>query len=311
MSLEDTLIDWIKERSGQSDLLTLGIGDDAAVIEPTEESLVTTTDMLIEGVHFEGDTEPERVGWKALARPISDMAAMAARPLYAMIAIAMGREVGDPLKYFKRLYTGVLQLAGKFKMPIIGGDLTRSLGHTSLCVTVIGESFSKPPVSRKGAKVTDKIFVTGELGGSILGRHLDFRPRVMEAIILNQKYRLNAMIDISDGLARDISRICEASGVGAVLYEDKIPVSQSAHKMSTRSLNSPLQHALYDGEDYELILVVPDFEAESILNHLPFGKPKLTEIGHIATRGLRLKRENGSMVDLAPAGWDSLESPYE
>lgn len=311
MSLEDTLIEWIKERCGTSKLLVTGIGDDAAVIEPTEESQVIATDMLIEGVHFEGTAEPERVGWKALARSISDMAAMAARPLYAVVAIAMGREVGDPEKYFKRLYTGILQLANKFKMPIIGGDLTRSLSHTSICVTVIGESFHKAPVTRKGAKVTDKIFVTGELGGSILGHHLDFRPRVMEAIILNQKYRINAMIDISDGLARDLARICDASGVGAVLYEDKIPVSQNAHQMSTRSLNSPLQHALYDGEDYELILVVPDFEGESILNHLPFGKPKLTEIGHIATRGLRLKRENGSMVDLAPAGWDSLTSPYE
>lgn len=307
MSREDDLLGWLRQRKRKAkDLVRIDIGDDAAVVDPTDESQVLTTDMVCEGIHFEPQTDPYLIGWKAMARSVSDLAAMASRPLYALVSVALHEGMSDPEGYFKRLYEGIFALAEKFEVDIVGGDLTRSPGATVVCVTAIGETYSRPAVLRSGCHVTDKILVTGSLGGSSLGHHLSFKPRVLEAILLNQKFRVSAMMDISDGLVCDLGRMCAASGVGAFLYEQAIPISDAAREASQKSGRSPLSHALYDGEDYELLIVVPDYEAEALLRQLPFAKPALTEIGHIATRGVRMKRLDGTEIHLERTGWDSL-----
>jgi thiamine-monophosphate kinase len=166
----------------------------------------------------------------------------------------------------------------------------------------LGEASAKGPVSRSGARPGDWIFVTGPLGGSILGKHLDFTPRVREALLLHEIVDLRAMIDVSDGLAADVAHLCHESGCGAVLRADSIPISPAARQLAERSGRTPLEHALSDGEDFELAFAVSPDDGRRIAADQPVEGIRLSHIGEMATDGYWLE-QSGARRPLEPKGY--------
>ncbi|MBU0679617.1 MAG: thiamine-phosphate kinase [Verrucomicrobia bacterium] len=238
---------------GRSDVV-LGVGDDTAIVEVGSEGrqLLLTTDPLIEGVHFLPDAPPELIGRKAAGRVLSDFAAMGGEPLWLLVdVVAPGEMEADRLE---GVYKGLCELAEKYASALVGGDVAKGPVF-ELHVFGVGEVPRNSAVRRSGARVGDAIYVTGELGGSLLGRHLEFEPRIEEAMWLRENSWPTAMIDVSDGLATDLRHICDASGVGAEIVLESVPVSESAKKMSDEK--SSLHHAMTDGEDFELLFTVP------------------------------------------------------
>jgi thiamine-monophosphate kinase len=282
---------------------------------------VVTTDLLTDGVDFVLDrTAPRRIGHKALAVNLSDLAAMATRPVAAVIALALPRQGG--LELAKELYEGMLPLAERFDLAIAGGDTNSWDGPLVIAVTAIGETTERGPLVRSGAKPGDRIIVTGEFGGSIAGRHLDFEPRVAEALVLHERYSLHAGIDVSDGLSLDLARICAESGCGAVIDIERVPIASAAQGSGfpprragrvqgsgnsgvESAHRSPLDRALSDGEDFELILAVPPNEAARMLAEQPLSNVTLTEIGEfVAERGLWQRDAKGNLRELQARGFE-------
>ncbi len=284
--------------------LKLGPGDDAAVLDLADSAeCVLTVDMLTDGVDFELDkVDPRRVGRKALAVNLSDLAAMAAQPLAGVVALVLPRQGGMELAV--ELYEGMLPLAEEFDLAIAGGDTNSWEGRLAISVSLIGRVTGRGPLRRSGARCGDRIVVTGSFGGSILGHHLDFQPRVREALALAAEYELHAGIDTSDGLSIDLARVCRESGRGAVIRAEAVPVSAAAARLA-RHLgdgSAPLDHALADGEDFELILAVPPGEARRMTSRQPLAVP-LVEIGRfVAEEGLWLER-GGRRERLVPQGY--------
>ncbi|MHB8902522.1 MAG: thiamine-phosphate kinase [Thermoguttaceae bacterium] len=304
--MESELIARLRQRLPSHPLLKLGIGDDAAILDGARgRDWVVTVDMLTDKVDFVlGQVDPRRAGRKSLAVNLSDLAAMACHPVAAVVALALPRHNGMDLAL--ALYEGMIPLAEEFGVAIAGGDTNCWDAPLAVSVTAIGHVSSRGPLLRSGARPGDRIVVTGQLGGSILGHHLDFRPRVGEALRLAEKYELHAGIDISDGLSRDLSHIALASGCGAVLDLAKIPVSDAAAHLSRQMADgsTPLDHALSDGEDFELILAVPPGEAERMVAEQPLGMP-LTEIGRfVAEPGLWQETEQGERLPLPARGFE-------
>jgi thiamine-monophosphate kinase len=249
------------------------------------------------------ECDPRRVGRKALAVNLSDLAAMAALPISAVVSLALPRD--GALELAQRLYEGLLPLAEEFDLAIAGGDTNTWEGPLVVSITALGEPAAGGCLTRSGAKPGDEILVTGALGGSILGRHLDFHPRVREAIELHNRYRLHAATDISDGLSLDLSHICEESGCGALLELEAIPLHEDAHRLARDRTDgaSALEHALSDGEDFELVLAAPPAETQRMLNEQPLGVP-LTRIGrYVAEPGLFALEADGSRRPLTPRGF--------
>jgi thiamine-monophosphate kinase len=289
-------IAWLREQTrreqGRGDPRVLvGIGDDAAVLAPPARPLLVTTDMLLEGSHFVlAEAGPRRVGRKALAVNLSDIAAMAAKPLAAVVSVGLPRGAGESLA--TELYHGLREMADAFDTALVGGDTNSWTGGLVISVTLLGEATPRGAVRRAGAKPGDWLFVTGPLGGSIRAQHLDFMPRVREALALHEQAELHAMIDISDGLAADVGHICEESGCGVVLRAEAIPVSDAARGMGDGK--TPLEHALSDGEDFELAFAVAPADGQRLLEKQPIGGITLSHIGEFsADTGLRLE-EGGS-----------------
>jgi thiamine-monophosphate kinase len=200
----------------------------------------------------------------------------------------------------EELHAGMRECADEFGVAIAGGDTNSWDGPLVVSVTLLGESTARGPVTRGGARPGDWLFVTGPLGGSILGRHLDFTPRVREALALHAAVELHAMIDISDGLAADLGHILEESKCGAVLDADAVPVAPAAVELSRSSRKTPLQHALGDGEDFELLFAVSPADGERLLRQPPV--PGLVRVGACVESGLWLERR-GAREPLAPEGW--------
>lgn len=299
---EFELIDWIRRQTPKHDRLTLGIGDDTAALRfPLPTDCLTTVDMLMEGVHFTlSSATPRQVGHKALGVNLSDIAAMAGRPLAAVISLALPRGRGATLT--EELYAGIGDLAKQFDVAIAGGDTNSWDGPLVISITVLGETVGSGPVLRGTAQPGDWIFVTGELGGSLLGRHLNFSPRVSEALALHAAVDLHAMIDVSDGLAADLAHITDESGVGAVLTETAIPISPAAH--SLKDERTALQHALGDGEDFELLFTVSPEEGRRLLENSPIEIP-VSHIGRIVEEtGLQMRTVDGNLVPLTVTGWE-------
>jgi thiamine-monophosphate kinase len=264
----------------------LGLGDDAAVLRLAGDCVVTT-DLLTDGIDFHlAECDPRRVGRKALAVNLSDMAAMAAKPVAAVVALALPRS--GALELAKRLYEGMLPLAERWDTVIAGGDTNTWDGPLVIAVTALGEPTARGVLTRSGARPGDAILVTGAFGGSILGRHFDFEPRVAEALHLHEYFRIHAACDVSDGLSLDLSRLCTESRCGAELDLSAIPIHDDAHRLNKSRDDgiSPLEHALSDGEDFELILAVPADEAHRLVAAQPLSVP-LTRIGRfLAEPGL-------------------------
>lgn len=267
-----------------------GIGDDAAALEWTKDKyLLVTADMLIENRHFLRADPPERVGWKALCCGVSDIAAMGGEPKWALISVGLPK--GLPVKYADGIYAGLRKAAGKFGVNIVGGD-TNASGRIILDVTTLGEAKKKNLVLRSGAKDGDYIFVTGALGGSIHGKHLCFTPRLKESRTLVKNFKINSMIDLSDGLSSDLNHILKQSNAGAVVYDYLIPISA--------------ENALSDGEDFELLFTMPKKEAFKLLRLRKklFDIP-VTRIGAITDKkfGAKIIDIFGRKKDLTPRGF--------
>jgi thiamine-monophosphate kinase len=303
--METEFIHWLRERVPPHERVPLGIGDDAAVLDlPPGKQWVVTTDMIMDGVDFVlGKHDPALIGRKSLAVNLSDLAAMGARPVACFVSVALPRQGGGDLA--KGIYEGILGVAREFDTAIAGGDTNSWDGKLAINVTAIGEVAAGNAWRRSGARPGDQILVTGSFGGSILGKHFDFTPRLAEAKWLVAHSRINAAIDVSDGLSLDLSRICQESGCGAVLEVESVPIAPAAHELASREgdQQTPLEHALGDGEDFELILAIEPNEAERLLS-LSFPAP-LTRIGKFFEgSGLWTQAADGSLVSLPPRGYE-------
>jgi thiamine-monophosphate kinase len=304
--MESDLIAWLRAELPPHPCLRLGIGDDAALVQLGSGSdCVVTVDIISDQVDFRLDQidDPRRVGHKALGVNLSDLAAMAAIPRAAVVGLALPRQTA--LALAKSLYRGILPLAARFDMAIAGGDTHVWDGPLLVSITAIGAVGPQGLLRRQGAKPGDQLLVTGQLGGSLLGRHLDLEPRVREALLLNDRYDLHAAIDISDGLAIDLARLADASECGAVIELAQVPVSPAAKQLAATpgDARTPLEHALSDGEDFELLLAVPQATAERLVAEQPLEVP-LTRIGQCITQpGLWQQDAGGQRRPLPPVGF--------
>jgi thiamine-monophosphate kinase len=292
-------IAWLRSRTPSNPRVAVGPGDDCAVLAPSGRPLLVTTDMLMDGTDFlVAEIGPRRAGRKAMAANLSDIAAMAGTPIAAVVSVALPAMGG--LSFAEELYLGLRDAADPFEVAIVGGDTNSWNGPLVVSVTVLGEAVGRGAVTRGGAKVGDWLFVTGPLGGSILGKHLDFVPRIREALALHAAVDLHAMCDISDGLAADLNHILEESRVGAVLSAEAIPIARAARELSGSTGKSPLQHALGDGEDFELLFAVSPTDGEKLLRDPPV--MGLVRVGECVEAGLWLE-VGGKRESLAPVGW--------
>ncbi len=318
--MEQAFLDWLAPRLKASERVPWGIADDTALVNIASGNLLVTTDLVSDEVDFVlSQVDPRRVGRKALAVNLSDMAAMAAKPVAAVVSLLLpqtGAATGglpgagsvhlDTLALAQQLYEGLLPLAEEFDVAIAGGDVNTWNHPLAINITLLGEPGPAGPLRRTGAQPGDWILVTGSLGGSILGHHFDFQPRVAEAQWLQANYTLHAGMDISDGLTLDLSRLAKASNRGAVLNLAQVPISPAAQQLANTSTDSrsALDHALGDGEDFELLLAVPPTEARRLLHDQPFANMPITHIGQFtAEEGLWSVDPAGDQQLLEPRGF--------
>lgn len=251
---EFALIDKARKMFKMDSSVIVGPGDDCAVIVLDKYNYqLLTCDMIVEGVDFTRRHDPKLIGRKALAVSISDIAACAGLPRYALVSL--GAPAATSVKFVEGILKGLHDIAGAYRINIVGGDLS-SAKEIVINTTLCGVVEKKRLVKRSGAKTGDIIFVSGRLGGSIRGKHFTFEPRVKAARYLTQNFKINAMCDISDGLCQDLGHIIAESRVGALLYESLIPVSRSARG---------IDEALYMGEDFELLFTIPAAEAGRLI----------------------------------------------
>ncbi len=279
-------IDWLRSKTGSlgniGDPIVLGPGDDAGIVRLGPET-IAAVDMLMDGVHFDlNKIEARLAGRKALAVNLSDLAAMGARPICALVSLALPESGG--LAMGREIMEGILALAKEFDVRILGGDTNSWSGKAVISVTVLGQPLpNRAPLTRSGAKPGDWVLVTGSLGGSLghgdklgQGRHLTFIPRVQVATQLNLSFEITSMIDLSDGLATDASHIARESGLTIRLDQDHIPMSSD---IPDGSPEERLKHAMTDGEDFELMFTAhPDIAREILISDAFEGVP-VTHIG--------------------------------
>jgi thiamine-monophosphate kinase len=313
----------------------LGVGDDCAVLSFPGKRVVVTTDLLTEGVHFNLVYVPlKHLGYKAVAVNISDICAMNAIPRQITVSLALSAKF--TLEAIDELYAGIHLACDRYGVDLVGGDTTSSLTGLTISITAIGEAEEGELVYRKGAKPTDLLCVTGDLGGAylglqllerenelfrqnptvqpqlsgydyILGRQLKPEARIdMREIFSALKVRPSAMIDISDGLSSEILHLCEESGVGCRLYEERLSFDPQVQKMAEEIHINPLVAALNGGEDYELLFTIPLKDHEKVRNH-----PDITVIGHMTAKeeGCMLVTAGGIQeIPLTAQGWNPLKS---
>ncbi len=252
---EDALVRLLTRTLKTDNDVLLGPGDDCAVVRMPRgaQSLVLKTDTIVEGVHFTAETPAKWIGRKAMARVLSDFAAMAAIPRHALVTL-----IAPPTTWVKRvqaIYQGLSKLADEFEVRVVGGETSRG-DQLSLTVSLSGFVPARRWITRSAARAGDVLYVTGRLGGSIRGRHLRFQPLVKESLIIAEKLKPTAMMDLSDGLAKDLPRLAAASGVGWHLLLDQIPITAGCS----------LPQALHDGEDYHLLFATaPTLKKQALM----------------------------------------------
>ena len=292
------LIRQLTQSLPRNDAVVTGPGDDCAVLDlgVPGRLVLFKTDAVVEGIHFTRETPPEKVGRKALARCLSDIAAMAGTPTAAVVTIGLPKSF-EP-KFVSALYDGMNELARRHGVAIVGGETTTNPERIFLSIALLGTVAKDKCIHRSGSRAGDAIFVSGELGGSLAGRHLDFEPRLAEARWLAEHFAVHAMIDLSDGLAGDLRHLLDAAKVGAELLKTAIPISRAA-KLQAKAESSakpPLLAALTDGEDFELLFTVAARDAVKLADgwRAQFPGAKLSCIGKItAESGLRLRDGRG------------------
>ena len=295
---EFELIDRLTRSVHSNSSVVTGPGDDCAVLDLgiPDRQLLLKTDAVVQGVHFQASDSPRSVGHKALARCLSDIAAMAGTPAAALITIAMPADFD--VAFLDGLYAGLNTLAQRYDVAIAGGETTTNPERLLVSVTLLGWVPRGKAVLRSGARSGDAIFVTGELGGSFAGKHLEFEPRLIEAQWLVQRFAIHCMIDLSDGLAGDLPHILAASGAGAELLGTAIPISRQARQTAklSASAKSSLAAALTDGEDFELLFTVASEDAVPLLDawKKQFPQVRLSCIGKITSnKGVAIRDKNG------------------
>lgn len=311
--MELEFIEWLRKHVPNHPRAKLGLSDDAAIVAfAGRDDIVVTTDLLTDGVDFRvGADDPRRIGRQALAANLSDLAAMAAKPIAAFISLALPRNgAGNdgPLQLAIGLYEGLLPLAAEYDVAIAGGDTNTFDGPLVISVAAVGQTTGRGPLTRSGGQAGDWLLVTGDLGGSLLGHMFDFTPRVNEAMLLHERYELHAGIDISDGLALDASRLAKESRCGAVIFSDRVPISPDAIRLSEMDGAADIQaaalnHALSDGQDFELLIAASPQAAQAILREHPV-ECSLTHVGElIAEPGLWQQSLDGKRRPLDAIGW--------
>ncbi len=283
---EDRLLAQIRPLFASDPKVIAGIGDDCAVLQAPRvgQQLLLKTDCVIEGVHFKKGTRAGDVGWKAMMRPLSDFAAMAGVPQFALITLVVppSRDAG----WIKQLFRGLEKAARKFEVRIVGGETSATRGPLALTVSVAGFVEKDRWISRAGGKAGDDLFVTGRLGGSLGGRHLRFIPRIAEARWLAAHFPLHAMMDLSDGLGADLPRLARASGLQFEVDEKALPLHRGVQ---------PAQ-AINDGEDYELLFALAPRNRRALEQkwRRKFPRLLLTRVGRLTrTRARRSSRWSG------------------
>jgi thiamine-monophosphate kinase len=321
---EFALIAAIKEMAATGPGVIKGIGDDAAILMPSPGMVVlVTTDLLLEGVHFNLDfIDPYRLGRKAVAVNLSDMAACAGIPTAFLVSLATPAET--EMAFMRSLYQGMLEQAQEFKVSLVGGDTSRG-EKLLISITLMGEAEQAKVIYRAGAKKGDHIFVTGTLGDAALGleqlkkgkregeaitRHLAPIPRVREGREIAQQGLATAMIDISDGLAADLGHILESSNVGAEVRLSSLPLSEEYRKEVAAYNADTYALALTGGEDYELLFTAPE-ERTAAIKKLAreFGIP-ITMIGEITdiSQGVTIYGEDGKVYPVKQRGHDHFKT---
>jgi thiamine-monophosphate kinase len=276
---EIALIEQIKIWLGKTNPRSpFGIGDDCAVLPASKTSQLVTVDPIIYGRHFDQSVTAEQAGSKLLKRNISDIAAMGGKPTYCVISLSLDSHV--KLSWLKSFYNGLRKTAEKYSILIVGGDIAETKGACSATLTLLGKTASKRFITRHSAKPNDFIFVTGKLGLSLQsGHHYSFTPRLNEALWISKQTAVNSLMDLSDGLAKDINCLVPKKAV-ACIYSDKLPLRSKAS----------IKEALCDGEDYELLFTVsnktnPEHFKSQWKKKFP--NVELSLIGHMCPQGKR------------------------
>lgn len=286
---EDALVRRLTEGLPLAPEVLTGPGDDCAVVRPLSSGLLQLlkSDCLVEGVHFLRDTAPECVGWKAMARVVSDIASMAGSPLHALVTLVLPPSL--TVSYVEDLYAGLRRCADQFGISIVGGETSRG-SQIIISVSLTGSVKEDRCIRRDAAQPGDSIYVTGRLGGSLGGHHLDFIPRVAEAQWLAENLPVHAMMDLSDGLAKDLPRMAAASTLDFIVDVATLPLNEGCTSAQAWS----------DGEDYELLLALPNplTPQQAARWHQTFPTVPLTRIGHFVPKG------QGTLTKLDGSGWD-------
>jgi thiamine-monophosphate kinase len=271
---EDRLLDELLPRLSLGKAVAVGPGDDCAVVETHDRRnlLALKTDCVVEGVHFLPGTHALDVGWKAMMRPLSDFAATSAVPQFALITLIAPEQT--QVEWVKNLYRGLRRAAKRFKVSIVGGEMSGTLGPIAISASVIGFVEKDRWVSRRGGKVGDDLFVTGRLGGAMKRKHLQFIPRIMESRWLTKRFSIHAMMDLSDGLGVDLPRLARTSKVGFKIDLKNLPLTRGAK----------IDEAISEGEDYELLFAISSRQRRRLQREWrkKFPKLPLTLIGSLS-----------------------------
>lgn len=296
---EKQFIEWISNRSATSKETLIAVGDDACLLAVSDIETVVTTDTLCDQVHFDINQHSlHRIGRKCLAVSVSDVLAMGAQPTQALLTFFFPKSLS--LEDAQEIYCGAESLALTHDVQIVGGDTNRYEGPLIVGSTLFGKVSKSRCWRIDGAQIGDSILVTGELGGSIQGKHLDFVPRTDWVQDVSKNFSIHAATDISDSLSLDLDYLLKQSQKGGEIIADRIPVSAAAHRLSKQTSKSPLEHALGDGEDFELLFCVSKETAEAITHTYP---NELTEIGYVTDQPGLVLVDGTQRRALKPSGY--------
>jgi thiamine-monophosphate kinase len=290
---EDRLLDQLLPRLPLGKTVVAGAGDDCAVIEilASAKFLVLKTDCLVEAVHFSSRANPVDVGWKAMMRPLSDFAATSALPQFALITLIASKQT--EVEWVTKMYRGLRRAAKRFDVSIVGGETSSSTGPTAISASVAGFVEKERWVSRRGGKVGGDLFVTGQLGAG-KHKHLRFIPRIAESRWLTKNFRIQAMMDLSDGLGIDLPRLARASKVGFKIEMENLPLARGAR----------IEDAISEGEDYELLFAISPHQSKRLQRtwKRKFPKLPLTRIG-------QLRQTSNIKHQTLPSGYVHFQQP--